>query len=675
MRAKVKLYSIIIICGIIIGILVPVLLLTGRQADNTPPNIIITSPTSKTYISQVITVNFTTTDSDVQTIWYRIHNDTAGTWVDLNNLTWSSPIQRSLGQGGVYTLYVWANDTQGHTSTESVVFTMIHEIIITGNHVFATDFVVTLYQKVIFQDGEFTFTAGDLVVLGTLEMHNVTFHGNLTAEGVVIMENVTVNSQLIFIGDSIATIQNAQINCNITAYNNALVSIANSGITKLISFMNALISVESSWANSLVLDGNSSISANNLSAASLITCRKVVASLNLLTISGMSYLRENSDITLMHTTLANRLWIYENVKLTIENASLKGASFNDNCKVNITAGFFGDFIYTYGNSELNLTSCTTTLISFSDSSIATLRNHTAISNIYVQENATLTLIDSNTYDIYTTTQFESGNWTVDYNKLSGNGTYQEPTLTLINTNSQSIYTEVYTLSYSNVFIYNSQYDNMFCHEQSNVNLYNTSVFRIDAYEDSNLSVYNSTISVLSVFSNQTVYLENVTGLLLTISFQFQQGNIFGYNHTFTGVQSGTNPNVIIGPNVDYNNIKYAYFVYNQVNLALINTTKIQFVYPYNDANVSLHFCNMDYSDLHDNANLTLYHTTVGDIYAYDDNNVTLFNSTITYRLWLEATSFGYITDFSQVNQLILYGSSGYWYSADSKISSVSDNRP
>ena len=373
MRTKMKLYSIIIICGIIIGILVPFLFLTGRQADTTPPIINIISPTNKTYISQStqLMINFTVSDPNLDIIWYRIYNETNGVWVDSSNLTWSSPFQRSLGQGGVYTLYVWANDTYGHTSTESVVFTMIHEILMTGDHMLSTDLVVTLYQKVIFQDGEFTFIAGNLVVLGTLEMYNVTFHGNLTAEGVVILENVTVNSQLIFTGNSTATLQNSQIDCNITANNNALVSISNSGITSLISFMNALISVEDCWANSLVLDGNSSISANNLSAAILITHRKVIASLTLLNISGISYLYDNSNITLRNATIADSLFVYDNVTLTIENSQIdSNITANYNAIVSIANSGIATLI-SFMNALISVENCwADSLILDGDSSIS-----------------------------------------------------------------------------------------------------------------------------------------------------------------------------------------------------------------------------------------------------------------------------------------------------------------
>ncbi|MFX1294925.1 MAG: ABC transporter substrate-binding protein [Promethearchaeota archaeon] len=112
---------IFLIVMIFIAVLVPVLILIFRPTDKTPPTIQILTPTNTKYMDHQIDINFTTSDSDVDTIWYRIYDDTAGTWYDLTNITWTSLTQRTLTFDKSYTLYVWANDTAGNIANAVTV--------------------------------------------------------------------------------------------------------------------------------------------------------------------------------------------------------------------------------------------------------------------------------------------------------------------------------------------------------------------------------------------------------------------------------------------------------------------------------------------------------------------------------------------------------------------------
>jgi len=90
-------------------------------ADTTPPDLTIQSPLSKAYSVNTIPVNLSSAAMDLQTMWYRVWNSSG--WVT-NNITWSVGANIILSDGN-YTLFAWANDTQGYESTpKTVVFTI-----------------------------------------------------------------------------------------------------------------------------------------------------------------------------------------------------------------------------------------------------------------------------------------------------------------------------------------------------------------------------------------------------------------------------------------------------------------------------------------------------------------------------------------------------------------------
>jgi hypothetical protein len=155
MASKKKILVFLLIPLLVVAILVPLLLLRGPDTPPPSPKFIILSPSEIIYYSTTtqITINITTEDIDLPTIWYRLYNETASTWVDPANVTWSVPTVKTLGQGGEYTLYAWANDSAGLTWTANVSFTMFHEFVYDGDTIISGSLTVGPFQKVIFRNG------------------------------------------------------------------------------------------------------------------------------------------------------------------------------------------------------------------------------------------------------------------------------------------------------------------------------------------------------------------------------------------------------------------------------------------------------------------------------------------------------------------------------------------
>ncbi|MHA1266171.1 MAG: hypothetical protein ACTSRS_13140 [Candidatus Helarchaeota archaeon] len=81
------------------------------------PTVIIETPLNTTYNSNTVSVNLSSPDTDLDTLWYRVRNETS--WIT-SNLTWSAGAELNLPDG-IYTLYAWANDTKGYNSPPTVV--------------------------------------------------------------------------------------------------------------------------------------------------------------------------------------------------------------------------------------------------------------------------------------------------------------------------------------------------------------------------------------------------------------------------------------------------------------------------------------------------------------------------------------------------------------------------
>ncbi|HUX99637.1 MAG TPA: Ig-like domain-containing protein [Candidatus Deferrimicrobium sp.] len=677
MQKKRLLIVILLAAVITIGILVPVLLLTGKPAaDKIPPTIQILSPTNTSYTSQQIDVNFTTSDSDVHTIWYRIHDDTAGTWVDLTNLTWTFLIQRTLTQDAVYTLYVWANDTAGNTATvlsvsftidalaptitilsptnttytsqttqitidlesldlnvdalwyrvynetdgawvdpnnitwtsscqkmlgkggvytlyawandslgrissvKTTTFTMYHEIIYSGNHAFASDFTIETYQKVIFQNGEFSFSSGNLNNYGILNMYNITWTSLLTMNGnsECIGTNITFNEITFFHGNLVVSLND-------------------------IIFLNAIA------------------------------------------------LYDTTFITLTDVFFTATIYTYDSAKLAVFYAS--------------NAGFIS-----VGSSMVNFSDSTLGGASIDDYSVVTLNNFT-IPSIDLLDNASLTLINTTINLLYEYLSFETGNWIIDANLISGTGTYTEPKITAIDSTINYLYPELDIKGSTNLFINNSVYSFLRNYEYSKITLENTSFLNIYLYENSNATIYNSTISYLYLQTNGSIYLEEMSIYTIYHGFVFYQGNISGYNETFIGATSWIFPKVTLGPNVFYTYYYYDYDIRNQVNFTLSNTTNAHYLYAMNSANVTLVFFDSPNAFIfnYEDANVTIYYSKIYILTSYHTGNVTLVNSTCV-QLTLYQSSFASVIVNSHIETLTLHDSSSYYKSPDSVIDSI-----
>ena len=95
---------------------------------------------------------------------------------------------------------------------------------------------------------------------------------------------------------------------------------------------------------------------------------------------------------------------------------------------------------------------------------------------------------------------------------------------------------------------------------------------------------------------------------------------------------------------------------------------------YQNSNVTLYFCDVVYSYVNDNANLTVHNSTFNRISCSGGKNITIFNSTINNYLILRSTSFVVIAQVSKVAILELFDTSGYYLAPDSSIYTVNDNR-
>lgn len=109
------------------------------RLNTVPPILSIDSPRNQTYnTAHPIEVGLSSPDWELNTLWFRIHDDTNDIWVDPANVTWDRIVQRELPPGS-YTFFAYANDTtdwwQGDdvhlslTTTASVSFTVVeHDV-------------------------------------------------------------------------------------------------------------------------------------------------------------------------------------------------------------------------------------------------------------------------------------------------------------------------------------------------------------------------------------------------------------------------------------------------------------------------------------------------------------------------------------------------------------------
>jgi hypothetical protein len=263
---------------------------------------------------------------------------------------------------------------------------------------------------------------------------------------------------------------------------------------------------------------------------------------------------------------------------------------------------------------------------------------------------------------------------MDHDIISGTGTYTNPTLTLIDAPIPNQYIDLRVRSSTNLLLKNASFSNpwnvyLYTYDSSNLTLENTTVAYLSMYDASNATLMDSTIlSSLDLRTNGTIYLENTYVGTIVHGFSFQEGNIAGYNKTFTGASSWTFPKVNMGPNVTYYNYLYAYEILSHVNFTLTNTSKVQSLYAHNTANVTVFFLNTTFTViyLYDDANITLYYSNFNQLNGYHYSNITMVNSTCN-TMYLSQYAYARITAYSYIGTLTLRDSSWYYKSPDSTI--------
>jgi hypothetical protein len=509
-----------------------------------------------------------------------------------------------------------------------------NETVYSGNHTFNSPFFVAQNERVIFRNGNFTFTNGSVEVFGYLKMLNVIFHGDLTAPGEVILQNATVQSSLTFNGTATSTISKSVINCAITGYDTASIHIDHSRIADLGSYMNALISVSDSVTGDIYLFGNSSIVFTNLTMNSLLTNGKINVHLNAVPHSASSWsLNENSTVSVTNSNIGQTVLLHDFATLTVINSSLS-----------VRAEHY---------TKLNLTHCQNCPIELSTYVQGTFTNFTSDQPFSLFGNAHATLINSTLTILNLYPTFHSGTWTINHQILSGTGNAELPTYTLDNAAISTIhdYISVYgSTTYTNLSINNSKNYILTACDHTNVTLHNVTLETLD-FREGNVkgSIVNSTISNVFLYNNDTVYLENVTiSTYLEKRYSFIEGNVTGYNDTFTGAEECAFPKVTVGLNVFWGYLWYSYYALSHVNLTITQTPSIVDVYVYQNANVTLSYC-------HSN-----------NINSYSSSNVTVSNTTIN-AIFLNENSFGAVINSSHVTNLYRRDSSHYYISPDSTV--------
>ncbi len=554
----------------------------GFTIDALPPDVPVLSPVNTTYTSQTtqITININDYDLSIDTIWYRIYNETEGAWVDPTNLTWTPPTYRTLGSGGVFTVYVWANDTQGRTTmAPPVTFTMIHEIIYSGDHAFTSDFVVGLYEKVIFQDGHFSITTTEIFVQGALEMHNVI------------------------------------------------------------------------WTSTVDLNAYSTVTATNTTFTACYFYDNGIVALDNTTFEGTTQVYDNTVLTLTDSVVTANFYVRNDAQVTINDCS-----------------FYR--LYGYDNAEINASfSSSSSINQFYGASKIILRNYTISTSISMNGDSQLTAINSTLSWVISYNDIWSGTWTLSQGVLSGSGSVDWSNVTFINTEYAQYDLVVDSFGSSEVVIEDTEVYNILAYDNANVSVYNCSSTRIEYNDDSIGTLSDVTVNILNFLTNQTVLMQDTSVIVFMAKYyRFYEGNIVGYNDTYTGAVSWANTTIIDGGGNSIPTRRYGYETHDQVDLTVYNTS-IEDIATYDQTNVSLYSSSLGSATTFSDSNLTLYYSYLSTyISAQTNSNVTLYNSTGLFAsVQLYNSAFASIINHSYLYRLTLSGTSAYYKSPDSTI--------
>jgi hypothetical protein len=561
---KKKLYTILLAGLITVAILVPVLILM-RPGGPTPLSLSILSPTSTTYTSETtqITISLDAQGSDLDTVWYRIYNETDGAWVDPANITWTTSTIRTLGQGGVYTLYTWVNDSTGTTLSVNLSFTMIQFVIIEGDTVFPSAWTIDAYQKYVLRHGDFSFSAGTTIFVdGTLEMENVTWSSTLElyADSVVnaidttfdttffshnviaTLTNVTMNGGTELYGNANVSFSNTTFNNGIYANEDSRLDISHSSLNTFYLYDNSVANISYCTSNNGVfIDGSNSIAIlRNLTApsvgveiyqgmATVINSTFAYAYLPYSFYSGNWVIDQNNisgsgaklepKATIIDSIIPDiytDLWIYGSTSLVINNSTY-------------------DWLYSYDTSNVMIYNSTFSDIFFYNDINATIISSTFYGSIYLDNNGTCYLEDVESYSLVHYFRFDQGNITGYNGTFVGAETWSFPKVTIgpnvtydlyryaymvnnavnfILSNTSHIY-QIRAYSESNVSLFFCQIGSsgyVYLYDNSNLTVYYSQMYDLRAYQNTNLTLYNSTYvrvrlystSYASIIANSTV---------------------------------------------------------------------------------------------------------------------------------------------------------------------------
>jgi len=89
--------------------------------DTTPPTVVISAPLNATYSSPVTSLNFTATDTNLNSCWYTINGGLINTTVSCTSGILESVALTSVNGTNTWTVY--ANDTSGNEASDTVTFT------------------------------------------------------------------------------------------------------------------------------------------------------------------------------------------------------------------------------------------------------------------------------------------------------------------------------------------------------------------------------------------------------------------------------------------------------------------------------------------------------------------------------------------------------------------------
>jgi len=97
------------------------------RIDIEPPKVLIESPSNKSYSNNTIAIIISSSERDLDSVWFSVHDDTKEIWITPNNVSWIEDAFIFLVDGQ-YTLFVFANDTRygdRHSNIKQLAVTFI----------------------------------------------------------------------------------------------------------------------------------------------------------------------------------------------------------------------------------------------------------------------------------------------------------------------------------------------------------------------------------------------------------------------------------------------------------------------------------------------------------------------------------------------------------------------